>query len=311
MLAPIGPLGLVREYYSETYSYGIFTVRWRPGAFPPEHAADVARTARMALDHDNQLLGTNSNEPLQIILADSLFNQDCLGCQGFAAADLRQVFVLQDGSVAQDELLFLLTHEIGHVLAYDFIADPNSLFFAEGFASWVMKDAMVDAGYVPPQQSAAWELQVGQLPTLDELRVATYAGRVRARNEYDGAESFTQFMIETYGLDAYKAFYKAVSLDPQAAPDSIVGKNWAGLEQEWHAWLAQWNVGFNGVNAAQWWDVFRRVRAGFEQLYSDPGRVTPEQYASLAAARVAINRADLASAAASIDATGLVAGAAQ
>jgi hypothetical protein len=311
LLAPTGPLGVVRDYYSESYTYDIFTVRWRPGAFPPERAAEVAQAARQALDHDNQLLGTDNNEPLEIILSDTLFDEECLGCQGFAAADLRQVFILQDGSVAPDEFLFLLTHEIGHVLAYDYIADPNSLFFAEGFASWAMKDAMVDAGYLPPQQSAAWELQVGQLLSLDELRAATYSGRVRARNEYDGAESFTQFMIETYGLDAYKALYKAVSLDAQATPEAVVGKDWATLEQEWHAWLNQWNVAFNGAEAAQWWDVFHRVRSGFEQLYADPGSVSAEQYANLAAARVAINRADLPSATALIDASGLVAGAAQ
>jgi hypothetical protein len=311
LLAPTGPLGVVRDYYSETYTYDIFTVRWRPGAFPPARAAEVAQAARQALDHDNQLLGTDNNEPLEIILSDTLFDEGCLGCQGFAAADLRQVFILQDGSVAPDEFLFLLTHEIGHVLAYDYIADPNSLFFAEGFASWAMQDAMVDAGYLPPRQSAAWELQVGQLPSLDELRVATYSGRVRARNEYDGAESFTQFMIETYGMDAYKALYKAVSLDAQATPDAAVGKDWATLEQEWHAWLNQWNVAFNGADAAQWWDVFHRVRSGFEQLYDDPDSVTAEQYADLAAARVAINRADLPSATALIDASGLVAGAAQ
>jgi hypothetical protein len=112
-------------------------------------------------------------------------------------------------------------------------------------------------------------------------------------------------------LDAYKALYKAVSLDAQATPDAVVGKDWATLEQEWHAWLNQWNVAFNGADATQWWDVFHRVRSGFEQLYDDPGSVSAEQYANLAAARVAVNRADLPSATALIDASGLVAGAAQ
>ena len=49
LLAPTGPLGVVRGYYSETYTIDIFTVRWRPGAFPPERAAEVAAATSICI----------------------------------------------------------------------------------------------------------------------------------------------------------------------------------------------------------------------------------------------------------------------
>jgi hypothetical protein len=281
-------LARTRDYYSETHTIDVFTIRWRPGAFPPEKAADVAALARTALDYDNALLGLSDPGPIEILLADEMYAQECLGCQGFAAADLRQVFILQDGSVADDELQALLTHEIAHVLAANYIALPESLFFAEGLAMWAMSEDIAAAGYVTPLQTAAWAMQAGILPPLAELREGDFAGRMRARLQYDPAGAFTIFAVQTYGLDAYKALY---SLDP---PEEVLGKTWDQLEAEWHAWLAQYaNVTFNGVGGEEWWRAAQVVIDGYNTLYTDPVAVTQEQYAYLATSRLLLNRGDL------------------
>ncbi len=65
-------------------------------SFPPEKATEVAEVATRSLATVNQKLGTNDTGHLDIFLADALFNEECVGCQGFAASDLRQVFILQD-----------------------------------------------------------------------------------------------------------------------------------------------------------------------------------------------------------------------
>jgi hypothetical protein len=296
-------LARVRDFYAEEHVHGNFTVRWRPGAFPPERAALVAGIAATALDDVNRLLGTHDYDPIEIFLADRLFAEECWGCQGFAASDLRQVFILQDGSVADDELPVLLVHEIGHVIAGLHVALPHSLFFAEGLAVWISDADMTAAGYISALQTAAWAHRAGLLPTIRELRQAGYEGRVRARVEYDGAAAFTLFFIETYGMDAYKEIY---ALTP---PEYVVGKDWDALETEWRAYLERWaDNQVNGVGAVDWWHVAQAVSAGFVRLYNDPTTVSVEQYAALVQARLELNRGNLPTAIALMNASNLAPG---
>lgn len=293
-------LARTRDYYSEVHQRDVFTIRWRPGAFPESKADEVAAMARKALDYDNALLGLHDPGPIEILLADEMYAQECRGCQGFAAADLRQVFILQDGSVADNELQALLTHEIAHVLAAQYIALPESLFFAEGLAMWAMTQDIIDEGYVSPLQTAAWALEIGILPSLTELRAGDFAGRMRARLQYDPAGAFTIFAVETYGLDAYKELY---ALDP---PEEVLGKSWDQLEQEWHAWLRQYSANtFNGVGGAEWWSAAQTIIDAYTLLYTDPSAVSQEQYAYLATARVLLNRGDLGNALALAATSGL------
>jgi hypothetical protein len=231
--------------------------------------------------------------------------KDCHGCQGYAFSDFRQVFILQDGSMADDEFQALLTHEIGHVVAGDNIALPHvaTLFMAEGLATYLMTPALVEQGYIEPRQIAAWAWKVNILPPIWELRKAKFEGRTGKRFEYDPAASFTQFVIETYGIDACKQMYAA------DLPDDIIGKSWDELEQEWHDWLATWaDNTVNGVTAEMWWDASAVVTQGFERLYADETTVTQEQYAQLATARIALNRGNVEAALALMQASGLALG---
>lgn len=289
LVAPTGPLNAVYGYYSESHDHDGITVAWRPGAFPVERAAEVATAAQGMRDRVNQILGLNDTDPMTIFLADRMFDDTCVGCQGFAAADHRQVFILQDGSVAPDEFPALLMHEIGHLLALH-IALPEKLFFAEGLAVWISDEEIRNSGHISPMQTAAWAYKAGVLPSIWQLLDGQYAGRVRARVEYDGAASFTKFFIETYGLDNYKIMYDLVASE-RTGPESIVDTDWATLEQQWHAWLQpQADAEVNGVDATEWWSSGQAIAAGFGTLYNDPAPVTVEQYAALSAARWELNR---------------------
>lgn len=291
---PINGLANVESIYSETHDVGTFTVRWRPGAFPPEKAAEVAGIATQSLATVNRKLGTSDTEPIDIFLADELFNEECWGCQGFAASDLRHVFILQDGSVSREELPALLTHEIGHVLAGTYIALPESLFFAEGLAVWLSDDDIASNGFISSRQSAAWALQAGVLPSIATLLEGDFAGRVRARAEYDAAASFAFFVIDSYGFDTYLKMYEQSAQNVQLASEVALGKEWETAEAEWHAYIGQWRENVvDGVTAEQFWSVGEQVMSGFRYLYLYPDQVSVDQYAAISAARLEWNRARL------------------
>ena len=301
--APINGIQAVEDYYSEWHAIDNFVIAWRPGAFPESRAGEVAAQARIALDEVNRKLGTDDNGRIEILLADEMYlAADCTGCQGFAFSDRRQVFILQDGSMADDEFQALLTHEVGHVIAGDHIALPHvaTLFLAEGLATWLMTPDLVAQGYIEPRQIAAWAWKVGLVPSFFELRKARFEGRTAARAEYDPAASFTQYVIETYGIDAYKRIYDG------ELPDDAMGRSYQQLEAEWHGWLAAWaDNSVNGVNAETWWAAAQVVIQGFDTLYADPASVSQEQYAQLATARVALNKGELEAATALMQASGL------
>ncbi len=304
--APIYDTQAVENYYSEWYQFENFIIAWRQGAFPAERAEEVAAQARKGLDDVNQRLGTNDNGRIEILLADQMYlKDDCHGCQGYAFSDRRQVFILQDGSMAEDEFQALLTHEIGHVISGNHIALPHvaTLFLAEGLSTWLMTPDLVAQGYIEPRQIAAWAWKVGKIPPILELRKAKFEGRTGARHEYDPAASFTEFMIGTYGLPAYKSIYAG------ELPDDVIGKSYQELEQEWHGWLAEWadNALPNGVTAETWWDASDDVKQGFDTLYDDETSVTQQQYAMLATARVALNRGDVVNALSMMEQSGLIA----
>lgn len=305
--APINGIQAVEDYYSEWYQVDNFVIAWRPGAFPSERADEVAAQARKGLDDVNQRLGTNDSEPIEILLADQMYlKDDCVGCQGYAFSDRRQVFILQDGSMADEEFQALLTHEIGHVVAGNQIALPHvaTLFLAEGLSTWLMTPDLVAHDFIEPRQIAAWAWKVGKIPPILELRKAKFEGRTGARHEYDPAASFTEFVITTYGVPAYKSIYAG------ELPDDVIGKSYQQLEQEWHGWLSEWadNTLPNGVNAESWWGASDIVKQGFDRLYDDETTVSQEQYAQLATARVALNKGDVGVALALIQAGGLVGG---
>ncbi len=301
--APINGIQAVEDYYSEWHPRDNFVIAWPPGAFPESRADEVAAQARIALDEVNRQLGTNDNGRIEILLADEMYvAADCVGCQGFAFSDRRQVFILQDGSMSDEEFQALLTHEIGHVIAGNYIALPHvaTLFMAEGLATWLMTPDLVAEGFIEPRQIAAWAWKIGIIPSFWELRKAEFEGRTRARAEYDPAASFTQYVIETYGMEAYKRIYDG------ELPDDAMGKSYNELEQEWHAWLSQWaDNTVNGITAESWWAAAQLVINGFEILYADPGSVSQEQYAQLATARVALNKGELDNAIALMQASGL------
>lgn len=284
---PLDELGNIDKWFPETYGFDNISVAWAPGAFPPERAEMIAQKTRDALAEANQKLGTDFSGPIEIYLADQLFAGDCLGCQGFTAADLDMIFILQDGSITDEQFDALLVHEMTHLIAAHHIALPHELFYAEGLAMWVMSDDITNAGGVSPVQVTAWMYRQGVLPSISELFDDDYAGRVRKRVPYDAAGAFAAFVIETYGMDAYRGLY---TLDP---PEMVLDKDWATLEAEWHAWLEPFaDQEVNGVNGADWWAAASKVIQGYYRLYEDPTTVSPDQYRELSYARTALDMAE-------------------
>ena len=288
---PTFPLASVEATYTESYQFDSITVRFRPGAYSAEYAATVAQQTIDALAEANQKLQSDWSGDMTVFLADQLFAEDCLGCQGFTESDFRWIFMLDDGSVADDEFEALLVHESAHLIAGNTIHLPFETFYVEGLATWVMTDDIVNGGYLSPVLTTAWVYEAGALPQLKLIIEDDFAGRMRKRVYYDAAASFAFFIIETYGWDAYIALYR------QSPIEAVLGKPLAQIEAEWHAYLEPLvGTTVNGVGAQQWWAAADEVIQGFGRFYENPDAVTADQYRLLTLSRLALNRGDAAAA---------------
>ncbi|CAN5671127.1 hypothetical protein BH23CHL2_BH23CHL2_16800 [soil metagenome] len=288
---PTFPLASVRATFTEAHQFGQITVSFRPGMYTVEYAAEIAAKTEAALDEANAKLQTNWSDDLTVFLADQLFAEDCVGCQGFTESDFRWIFMLDDGSVMPDEFEALLVHEVAHLIAGNEIHLPFDIFYVEGLAMWVMTDDLVRHGYVSPLQTTAWVYGAGELPSLQAIMDDDFAGRMRKRLYYDAAGAFAFFVIDTYGWDAYVSLYR------QNPIESVLGKSVAEVETEWHGYLEP-HAGtmIGGVGAEEWWTAARRVIDAYGRFYDNPDVVTADQYRLLTLSRLAINRADVGNA---------------
>ncbi len=297
---PTFPLASVEVTYTESHTFGAITVSFRPGAYTADYAAEIARQTEAARVEANAKLGEAWNDDLTVFLADQLFAEDCLGCQGFTESDFRWIFMLDDGSVVDDEFEALLVHEMTHLIAGNTIHLPFDIFYVEGLATWVMTDDLVAYDYVSPLQSTAWVYEAGALPPLQAIMDDDFAGRMRKRVYYDAAAAFAFYVIDTYGWEQYVALYRQQPLD------AVLGKPVTEVEAEWHAYLDPFRLTqVNGVGAAAWWDATSQVIDAYGRFYLDPSAYSAEQYELLTLSRLAINRADPGNALAFLAASGV------
>ncbi|MEZ4520078.1 MAG: hypothetical protein R3A46_00340 [Thermomicrobiales bacterium] len=291
MEVPTFPLASVQATFTEEHQFGLITVSFRPGAYTVEHASQIAGMTEDAIAEANAKLGTSWSDDLTVFLADQLFAEDCMGCQGFTESNFRWIFMLDDGSVVQDEFEALLVHEMAHMIAGNEIHLPFDIFYVEGLATWVMTDDLLQYGYVSPLQSTAWVYGAGALPSLQDIMNDDFAGRMRKRVYYDAAAAFAFYVIDTYGWDAY------VSLYQQNPLEDVLGKPPETVESEWHAYLEPYvATEIDGTGAGEWWNAASQVIDAFGRFYEDTEAVSADQYRLLTLSRLAPNRADVGNA---------------
>ncbi|MFO1076255.1 MAG: hypothetical protein U1E73_00850 [Planctomycetota bacterium] len=145
-------------------------------------------------------------------------------------------------------------HELVHVVAEQFEehgSEPRNLFFAEGLANAVLRfvsGVSVDA-------VAAFYHRRGRLPAMAEIQALddfySWLSQRPGFNGYDVAGSWMRYLLDRYGAERVRRYYKGVP------PDQAFGENLAELEHGWHARLDQ-----------------VKLRPGLEQLLAQRAAVT-------------------------------------
>ncbi|MBN1658161.1 MAG: hypothetical protein JXA93_07150 [Anaerolineae bacterium] len=218
---------------SETEHFGFY---YAPGTAAERDRFQIGALAETSLDMISDALDMPFGEQMDIYLVPRVFWQG-----GAAYGDKVQLIAYLDRNYTAVETWSYFTHEGTHALAQDLLqpkeeGGPDGVL-VEGLAVWASK------GHYRQEPIDAWAALIATsddyLPLAD-LRAGPFYD-FQHETAYLESASFVQFLIEQYGLEAFKELYGRATGD--AAGDNLIvrelyGRDYDELEADWLNHLA-------------------------------------------------------------------------
>ena len=285
---------------SRTTPAGNFTLYFQPGTYAAANI-DTLATAVDAIwaDLENQLDGS-LRTPIDMYLAGALFAVNP-ALQGFTQSWEYRTFILTDGVLDQGEAYYILGHELSHLAGSHIIGPAASTMLHEGLGVHLPQKYLVEqAGYLPHTEMCAAAFQTDGFVPATPLAGMTYAptgfgGHIRTFFHYNLSGCFVTYLLETYGLDSFKALYTSGDYE------AVYGRSLADLDVEWQIWLGKQPV---SVDAQSFVDMVNTITDAYETYVtaSDGGiHANYPAYLHLNQARLAANQGNLTKAEADLE----------
>lgn len=206
------------------------------GIFSVEDQASLALELEQALTYTSGRFGSGLHDRVSAYVG---MESGC-NLHGIAYTEQRTVQVFTCANLPRHRAVTIMAHEFVHQLAHDRYGPAHlqaDMILLEGLATWG-----AGAYWLSGQPDfAAYARQYKADGSLLPL-ATSYVGRsIDDMNRlYYTWASFVEFLIATYGREAFDALYVSGNRAPGSADyTGIYGKGLAVLEQEWLLWLDQ------------------------------------------------------------------------
>lgn len=171
------------------------------------------------------------------------------GCllNGLAETTKRTVTVWTCETIAPERVVTIVSHEMVHQLAHDYYGLEHlraDLILSEGLATWGAGEYWL-GGHSDFRSFVVTNYPEGRLPLATH-----YRGRpiYEMNMLYYEWASFVEYLLQTYGREAFDAVYVRGEKEPGSADYvGVYGKGLPELEEEWRVWLSQGS----GTNSTQ------------------------------------------------------------
>ncbi|WP_298408494.1 hypothetical protein [uncultured Chloroflexus sp.] len=202
-----------------------------PLALPASASLD-AITAELstALAYVSARTATTLSEPITITINTEA---NCT-LHGVAYTQNREVQVFTCAAIPSDRVVAILAHELVHQLAHDYYGDAHlnsDPIVLEGWATW-------GAGHYWLSRHATFRDFLGGEAPLP--LAANHLGRPVAEMNtlYYQWASFVEYLLVTYGREAFDRLYRSGNSTPGSADyQGVYGVDLATLEAAWQEWL--------------------------------------------------------------------------
>jgi hypothetical protein len=209
-----------------------FTLIVDDGLYPNQQDA-LGNDLKQALAYVTQRFGSPPASHFNTVV----IREDNCFLRGVAHTEERTVQVSTCNGIERARAVSIMAHEFVHQLAQDRYGPAHlsaDLILAEGVATWGAGEYWL--GEQPDFRSYVHSVGI-QYPLAQ-----TYEGLgVNAQNAmYYQWASFVEFLISTYGREAFDRVYMAGKGAPGSADyQGVYGKDINVLDQEWQAWVSQ------------------------------------------------------------------------
>lgn len=280
------------ENYPRFYRRPRFTLYYQPGTYTEAHLDETLAMVEEALALAEGSLGAMMEERFEVLVAGTLYARPNAHLRGLSAGDINQVYVLHDGTGTEADNAYFFAHELAHLVAAHVIGNPEeSIMLSEGLATWAAMPALEAGGYLPAVEWCTAMDAAGMIPPLVDIETdrEAFKGHIRHPAAYFGAGCFTGYLIDTYGLDAFRQVYTT------SAYTAVYGKTLAELDAEWRATLAARWAQAPTLDAARLRSAEQQVAETYAYVfyhYEDENPVYYEAYLAADRARVALWKGD-------------------
>lgn len=206
------------------------------GLYAVETQEALASDLEWALAYVADRFGNAPAQPINVLVKNT---EDC-GLHGIAFTEQRQTQVYTCADIPRYRVVNILAHEFVHQLAHDRYGPLHlqaDMILLEGLATWGAGD------YWRGGQPSFREFVRHNVPADQRLPLATsYVGRSLAdmNTLYYQWASFVEYLLDTYGRDAFDRLYVSGARAPGSANyQGVYSKDLATLEQEWQAWVGE------------------------------------------------------------------------
>ncbi len=206
-----------------------YTVHYQPDTYTSENIDAVVTLADEALSISEERLGVTLEGTFDLYLAGTLYAAPNAHLRGVSRSADRNVFLLVDGSGDPGENLYLFTHEITHMVAWNTYGAPSSTLLSEGVATYAGQVALEENGYTSYDQLCTAAYEAGETPSLTQIERdwQSYQGHIRNYFNYFSSGCFVSWLIDTYGLEPISQLYSSSDYV------GLYGETLAGLDSLW------------------------------------------------------------------------------
>lgn len=207
-----------------------FTLHYTPETYPAQDPEILAQLIQRGLEHIEMVMSAQLPDLFDVYTAGSVFAPPNRSLRGRTFSYRWETFFLHDGTGNEADQLYIATHELTHLFAWNVFGQPVSIMLSEGAAVYTGMKAIANSHHIPLEQFCLAYLRAGQLPVISTS--LNYQGHNLDLENYYTAGCFVGYLIETYGPYSFGQLYSTEDYQ------GIYGRSLPDIEKEWRENLA-------------------------------------------------------------------------
>jgi LysM repeat protein len=251
--------GDLASFYPLSLETDRFTLHFAPETYPGQDPLVLANLVQQGLKSIETLMQVKLDVHFDIFAAGSVFAPPNRALRGRSFSYLRQTFFLHDGTGNPEDQLYIVTHELTHLFAWNAFGQPASSMLSEGAAVYAGMKSIEGSNHLPLNRFCEIYIEAEELPQVSSS--LSFQGHIRDLENYYAAGCFVGYLIENYGTQSFAQLY------PTGDFGFVYGKSINEIEEEWRSYLNT-NDSTNEGDFPDFISSVNDIKSAYENFFS-------------------------------------------